>query len=147
MSSLITVTVVLAILGSAVIGGVFFAFSSFIMKALARLPNDQGIAAMQSINVVVLNRAFLGTFVGTAALSLLLAGLAVAEWGTTSVPWYLAGAVSYLAAGEHTFGITAGKKSYYYVFTNKKEADDLMLVIKPGKKLKFLTLDKSVLKG
>jgi uncharacterized membrane protein len=30
--------------------GVFFAFSSFVMPALGRLPAPQGIAAMQSIN-------------------------------------------------------------------------------------------------
>ena len=29
----------------------FFAFSTFVMQALARLPPPQGIAAMQSINV------------------------------------------------------------------------------------------------
>jgi uncharacterized membrane protein len=103
MTNLNLIAVVLAILGSAVIGGVFFAFSSFIMKALARLPGDQGIAAMQSINVVVLNATFLGTFVGTAAISLLVAGLAVQQWGASSAPWYLAGAVSYLAG---TFLVT-----------------------------------------
>ena len=32
------------------VGGVFFAFSTFVMKALARLPHAQAIAAMQSIN-------------------------------------------------------------------------------------------------
>jgi uncharacterized membrane protein len=38
-------------LGSGLIAGVFFAFSTFVMKALARLPAAHGIAAMQSINV------------------------------------------------------------------------------------------------
>ena len=42
-------------LGSGLIGGIFFAFSSFIMKALARVPPAHGIAVMQSINVTVLN--------------------------------------------------------------------------------------------
>ena len=56
MSTLSTVAVILALLGSAVIGGVFFAFSSFVMKALSRAPSNEGIAAMQSINVVVLYR-------------------------------------------------------------------------------------------
>ena len=49
------VLTLLAALGSGLIGGVFFAFSAFVMKALARLRPDQGIAAMQSINVTVLN--------------------------------------------------------------------------------------------
>ena len=42
----------IAALGSGLIGGVFFGFSGFVMKALARLRPAQGIAAMQSINVV-----------------------------------------------------------------------------------------------
>ena len=33
-------------LGCGLIAGVFFAFSSFVMKALARLPPVQGIAAI-----------------------------------------------------------------------------------------------------
>ena len=37
-------------LGCGLIAGVFFAFSAFVMKALALLPPAQGIAAMQSIN-------------------------------------------------------------------------------------------------
>lgn len=69
MNSILTVAGVIAILGSAVIGGVFFAFSSFIMKALARLPAAEGIAAMQAINIVVINPLFLGAFMGTALVS------------------------------------------------------------------------------
>ena len=104
MNVLTTGTAILALLGSALIGGVFFAFSSFVMKALARVPSAEGIAAMQSINVVVLNPSFLGAFMGTAALSLLVAGLAVAGWGTPAAPWLLAGAVLYIAG---TFLVTA----------------------------------------
>lgn len=94
---------VAAILGSAMIGGVFFAFSSFIMKALSRVPSSKGIAAMQSINVVVLNPSFLGTFLGTALISVLLAVLAVMDLGTAAAPWFLAGALLYLVG---TFLVT-----------------------------------------
>jgi len=55
MDQLIAVVGTTALLGSALVGGIFFAFSSFVMKALARVPSAEGIAAMQSINVVVLN--------------------------------------------------------------------------------------------
>ena len=103
MNLVTTVAGVLALLGSAVIGGVFFAFSSFIMKALARVPSSEGIAAMQSINVVVLNPSFLGTFFGTAVISLLVAGLAIKGWGSPSAPWFLAGAVLYVVG---TFLVT-----------------------------------------
>ena len=92
-----------AILGSAIIAGVFFAFSSFVMKALAKLPSPEGIAAMQSINVVVLNRSFLGVFMGTTVISVLVAALAVKGWTTPSTPFFLAGALSYLVG---TFLVT-----------------------------------------
>lgn len=55
--------------GAATIGGVFLGFSVFIMQSLARLPANQGIAAMQSINVVVLESRFVPLFVATSSLS------------------------------------------------------------------------------
>lgn len=103
MNSVTTVTAVLALIGSGIVGGVFYAFSSFIMKALARLPSEEGIAAMQSINVVVINPSFLGAFMGTAILSLVLAGLSIKGWGLPSAPWFLAGALFYLVG---TFLVT-----------------------------------------
>jgi uncharacterized membrane protein len=63
----------LAALGCGLIAGVFFAFSAFIMKALARLPAAEGIAAMQSINVAVINSLFLGAFLGTAVVCVVAA--------------------------------------------------------------------------
>ena len=90
------IATVIALLGSALIGGIFFAFSSFIMKALARVPSAQGIAAMQSINTMVLSPSFLAAFMGTAATSLLVALLAVAVWETPSAPWLVTGALLYL---------------------------------------------------
>lgn len=95
MEPTITVISVVAALGAALIGGVFFAFSSFVMKALARLPAAEGIAAMQSINIVVINRSFLGVFFGTAVLSLVLAIVSVLRWDQPSI-WLLAGGISYL---------------------------------------------------
>jgi uncharacterized membrane protein len=96
MNLVTTIAIVIALLGSALIGGIFFAFSSFVMKALARVPSAEGIAAMQSINLVVLNPSFLGVFMGTAALSLLVAVLAVTSWETPSALWIVAGALLYL---------------------------------------------------
>jgi len=55
MDQLMPIVATMALLGSALLGGIFFAFSSFIMKALAGVPSAEGIGAMQSINVVVIN--------------------------------------------------------------------------------------------
>ena len=104
MNLVTTVLAVVAMLGSALIGGIFYAFSSFIMKALARMPTEEGIAAMQSINIVVINASFLGAFIGTAVISLMLAVLAIKGWGMPSAPWLLAGALLYLLG---TFLVTA----------------------------------------
>ncbi len=103
MDQLIPVVGTTALLGSAVVGGIFFAFSSFVMKALARVPPAEGIGAMQSINVVVLNPSFLGVFMGTAVVSLVAGGLALAGWGRPSAPFFLGGAILYLVG---TFLVT-----------------------------------------
>jgi uncharacterized membrane protein len=55
-------------LGSGLMAGLFFVFSVCVMRALRSLPPACGIAAMQSINVVIVNPIFLSVFLGTAAL-------------------------------------------------------------------------------
>lgn len=84
-----------AALGSGLIAGVFFAFSNFVMKALDRLPPAQGIAAMQSINVTVINRLFVGALFGTAGLCAVLAVAALLWWDRPGAPWLLIGGVLY----------------------------------------------------
>jgi uncharacterized membrane protein len=86
----------LALLGSALMGGCFFAFSSFVMDSLARRPAPEGIAAMQSINAVVINRSFLGTFLGTAALALVTAAQALLGWSHPAAPFSLTASLLYL---------------------------------------------------
>jgi uncharacterized membrane protein len=62
----------IAAIGSSLVAGIFFAFSSFVMEALRRVPAEQGSAAMQSINVTVLNPGFFLAFFGTGIVSLAL---------------------------------------------------------------------------
>lgn len=84
-------------LGSGTVAGVFFAFSTFVMAALARLPAAQGIAAMQAINITVINPVFFAAFLGTAAACAVLAVLALRGWaGRPGAGWLLAGCVLYL---------------------------------------------------
>ncbi|HKA89100.1 MAG TPA: anthrone oxygenase family protein [Haliangiales bacterium] len=90
-------------LGCGLIAGTFFAFSTFVMKALARLPPAEGIRAMQSINVAVINPRFLGAFVGTAAACALLAVLSPMTWTGPGAALRLVGCVLYLAG---CFGVT-----------------------------------------
>ena len=85
-----------AALGSGLIAGVFFAFSTFVMKALRRLPADEGIAAMQSINIVVINPLFLGVFLGAAVLCAVAAAGALMRWNTPGAAYLLVGGALYL---------------------------------------------------
>ena len=85
------------VLGCGTIAGVFFAFSSFVMKALARLPPEEGIAAMQSINVFAINSWFLVAFLGTAGLCIATMIAAVVQWSESFAIFLLVGGVVYLA--------------------------------------------------
>ena len=76
--------------------GLFFAFSAFEMETLGRLPPPQGIAAMQSINVAILNPIFFVVFFGTAAICLLLAVWSIVRWSDSGAAWLLGGSVLYL---------------------------------------------------
>ncbi len=76
----LSVLTLVSALGCGLIAGVFFAFSTFVMKALARIPAPQGIAAMQSINIVVINPWFLGPFLGTAAACAVVAVWSLIRW-------------------------------------------------------------------
>lgn len=96
LDKFIFVMTILAALGSGLIAGVFFGFSTFVMKALERLPSAEGMAAMQSINIAVINPMFLGTFFGTAAVCVVLGICSVLQWQRPGAAYLLAGAIFYL---------------------------------------------------
>ena len=88
------VATLLTSLGSGLIAGAFYIFSVAIMRALERVPN--GAAAMQSINIVIINPMFLGVFMGTALLCVVLAIASVVRWNQPGSGWLIAGALLYL---------------------------------------------------
>lgn len=94
---------ILAALGCGLMAGVFFAFSTFVMKALARLPLGEGISAMQSINVTVINPWFLGVFLLTAADCVLLAVVSLQRWEDRGALYLLSGGALYFVG---TFLVT-----------------------------------------
>jgi len=85
------------------IAGFFFAFSVVVMRALRTLPPAHAIAAMRSINVVVINPWFLIPFLGAAAGSVAGAIAALLRWREDGAALVLAGSALY-ALG--TFGVT-----------------------------------------
>jgi uncharacterized membrane protein len=90
-------------IGCGLIAGVFFAFSTFVMNARASLPPSQGIAAMQAINVVVINPWFMTPFLGTAATCLFMVIVSIRRWGDARAPYWLAGGLLYICG---TFLVT-----------------------------------------
>ena len=82
--------------GAAATGGVFFAFSAFVMSGLHRLPPAQGIAAMQSINVTAVRPAFMTALFGTGALCVYLGVRGVLDWGDRRATLLVVGSAVYL---------------------------------------------------
>jgi uncharacterized membrane protein len=95
-SAVMIVTFVTA-LGCGLVGGVFFAFSTFAMRALARLPSPEGIAAMQSINVAAITPLFMLVLFGTGAACLFLAGYSLFGIRTPDDIHLIGGSILYFA--------------------------------------------------
>jgi uncharacterized membrane protein len=85
-----------AALGCGVMAGVYFAFSVFILAALRRAGPAVGIAAMNSINVVILRSLFMPLFWGTTLASAALAAIALSSWNDTAAAAMFAGGVVYV---------------------------------------------------
>jgi uncharacterized membrane protein len=83
-------------LGSGLIAGAFFALSTFVMRALARLPANEGLAAMQSINVTVINPWFMLVFLGTGVMCSALIVMTVLRWQKPGAGFLLAASLLYL---------------------------------------------------
>ena len=89
-----TVAVATAI-ACGLVGGVFFAFSNFVMAALGQRPDREGIAAMQAIDVTVLNPLFMLLLFGPVVPCAWLAIASLGDLGEAHAPWLLAGALLY----------------------------------------------------
>jgi uncharacterized membrane protein len=96
MERALFVLTVVASLGSGLIAGAFFVFSVAVMRALGERPANEGMAAMQSINIVIINPIFLAVFLGTGLASAVLAVLGVLRWDMHGSGYSLAGAVLYV---------------------------------------------------
>jgi uncharacterized membrane protein len=95
--------IVCTAIACAAMGGVFFAFSTFVMQALRRLPPAQGVAAMQSINVTAVTPIFMTVLFGTAAASVMVGLRALLDRHGPTSSYLIAGSLSYLIG---TIGVT-----------------------------------------
>jgi uncharacterized membrane protein len=83
-------------LGGGLVAGTFFAFSTFVMAALGRIPAREGIRAMQQINITVINPWFMTALFGTGVASLAVIVGALANWEGSYGPYLVAAGVLYL---------------------------------------------------
>ncbi|HEU5473745.1 MAG TPA: anthrone oxygenase family protein [Actinophytocola sp.] len=96
MTDFVLVLTFAATLGCGLGAGVFFAFSSFVMPGLRRLPAPQGIAAMQSINVTAVTPVFMIQLFGTAVLCAVLVVLGALRWAQPGSVLLVLGGLAYL---------------------------------------------------
>ncbi len=96
-----------AALGSALTAGIFFTFSTFVMQALGQQPPAAGIAAMQAINITVINPWFMAAFFGPALVGI---GVGIIQWQQLEQPmhqptvlFWIAGTLLYVVG---TIGVT-----------------------------------------
>jgi uncharacterized membrane protein len=102
MSLLEWVVLATAVLAG-VAGGVFFAFSTYVMPALRRLAPAQAVAAMQTINVAAV-APFTTVQGAPAVLSVALIVDALVDWRGQASAFVVAGGVVYLVG---LIGLTA----------------------------------------
>lgn len=96
---LLAITAVL----TALIAGLFYAYSCSVNIGLAKLPDNQYITAMQSINREIQNPVFFFSFIGTL-LMLPISTFFQYKGGTMNGFWLLLAATTLYCIG--TFGIT-----------------------------------------
>ena len=91
--------------GAGLMAGLLFAFSNFVMRALAQMPAAQGMEAMQRINVEIINPLFLVLFMGTAFVCVAVLSGAFTSSASQARVWLVIGAACYLVG---VIGVTAG---------------------------------------
>jgi len=118
LNTLFPILVLVTTLGSAIMAGMFWTFSNFVMASLKRIDTTAGISAMQSINIVILNPLFFLIFMGTALMSITLPILAVTNESEVGNIYVLLGSASYL------IGVMAVTITRNVPMNNALEAED-----------------------
>jgi uncharacterized membrane protein len=105
MSAVQTATLLTATITTALIAGLFFAYSCSVMPGLARSSDRTLVETMQNINRAIINPWFLLPFVGSIALIALAAVLAWGGQGRPALPWIIAALVVYVVAFLMTMAV------------------------------------------
>ncbi|MEM9725669.1 MAG: anthrone oxygenase family protein [Pseudomonadota bacterium] len=106
MSLLSLLFIQAAALAFALVGGVFLAFSDFIMRSLTRVSPEGGAEAMQVINREVFRWVFMALFLGLAPVSVGLVLLGASLPAPWTGPLLAAAGITYLLG---CFGVTIAR--------------------------------------
>ena len=90
------VLVILTAVACGLMGGAFYAFSAFVMAGFKRMPSEQGMAAMQAVNLTAVRPPFMLGFFGTTLLCVAVVVWALVDWEPPASTWLLIGAGCYL---------------------------------------------------
>lgn len=97
-------TIVLAVLSTGLVAGVFYAYAISVMPALARTGDSTLIDVMQKINVVIINPWFMFGFLGTVGCTALAAAVHLGSDQRSTLIWI---AIA-LALNVIAFAVTVG---------------------------------------
>lgn len=99
-TALVVVALLTAVsaLGAGVVGGVFFAFSGFVMRGLGEVSPATGLEAMQAINRTAVRPPLMITLFGTMLTGLAACVLLAVNDAGHALWWGFAGEVVYLGA-------------------------------------------------
>ena len=96
MVVLVDVMLWFAVIAVGLMAGVYFTFSSFVMRSIDTIEKPLGMIAMQEINRVILRSVFLPIFFASSAACALLAVVAIVGGPSTGSTAMLAGGAIYV---------------------------------------------------
>ncbi|MFD5865219.1 DUF1772 domain-containing protein [Agromyces sp. NPDC127015] len=105
MSIVATVLIVVGIVGTGTVSGVFFAFSGFVVQGLDRLPPADAARAMREINVTAPRPPLMLALFGTGLVLVVLVVLGFVGQLADTTWWVTAAAIVYVVGAV---GVTAG---------------------------------------
>ncbi len=103
MKTIPSLLLLVAAIATALNAGVFYAFSSFVMAGLGRIPPEQGANAMNGLNVTAVMAPFMILFMGATLLCLGLAGWSLFSFAALDSKLILAASLFYVVG---CFGVT-----------------------------------------
>lgn len=90
-----TVVLVVGLVLTGLMAGLYFGFTTAVMPGLARVGDRAYVTSMQRINASILNPWFLTTFLGALVVPVAAAVLHLHDDARTRLPWIIAGAALY----------------------------------------------------